>query len=69
MNFIEAYIIKLPIGQINDLLNSIEGINLHFDSLILSKSIFKSFMTFIVAGYTLPIRSVALTLFFRRFNK
>ena len=69
VNFIEAYIIKLPIGQINDLLNSIEGINLHFDSLILSKSIFKSFMTFIVAGYTLPIRSIALTLFFRRFNK
>lgn len=69
VNFIEAYIIKLPVGQINDLLNSIEGINLHIDSLMLSKCIFKSFVTFIVAGYTLPIRDIAMTLFFRRFSK
>lgn len=69
VRFIETYIIKLPIGQINDLLNSIDGINIHIDSLMLSKSVFKSFVTFIVAGYTLPIRSIAMTLFFRRFNK
>ena len=69
VKFIEAYIIKLPIGQINDLLNSIEGINLHIDSLMASKSIFKMFVTFIVAGYTLPIRDIAMTLFFRRFSK
>lgn len=69
VKFIEAYIIKLPIGQINDLLNSIEGLNLHIDSFMLSKSIFKSFVTFIVVGYTLPIRDIAMTLFFRRFNK
>lgn len=69
VKFIEAYIIKLPIAQINDLLNSIEGINLHIDSLMASKSIFKMFVTFIVAGYTLPIRDIAMTLFFRRFSK
>ncbi len=69
VNFIEAYIIKLPIGQINDLLNSIESINIHIDSLMLSKYIFKSFVSLIVAGYTLPIRDIAMTLFFRRFSK
>ena len=69
VNFIETYIIKLPIGQINDLLNSIDGVNIHIDSLMLSKNIFKLFVTFIVVGYTLPIRDIAMTLFFRRFNK
>ena len=69
VNFIETYIIKLPIGQINDLLNSIAGVNIHIDSLMLSKNIFKLFVTFIVVGYTLPIRDIAMTLFFRRFNK
>ena len=69
VNFIEIYIIKLPLVQINDLLNSLNSINIHIDSLMLSKYIFKAFVTFIVTGYTLPIRDIAMTLFFRRFTK
>ncbi|UKI42607.1 MAG: hypothetical protein L6V95_06910 [Candidatus Melainabacteria bacterium] len=44
-------------------MNSIESINIHIDSLMLSKYIFKSFVSLIVAGYTLPIRDIAMTLF------
>ena len=69
VNFIEIYIIKLPLVQINDLLNSLNSINIHIDSLMLSKYIFKAFVTFIVTCYTLPIRDIAMTLFFRRFTK
>lgn len=54
---IEAFIQTLPLKQFN------------LDSLEVSNHIFEMIITSIACGFTLPIRDIALTLFYRRYEK
>ena len=67
-NPIDLYINLLPIDEINKQLAQIQQLNLQIESQYLSISIIQMVVSFIIIGFSLPIRSIACCDLYREFR-